>query len=184
MNIAKLYLLFLKIGFMMIGGAYGGVALFKQVLVDENTLISREVFEESISLASSIPGPVTVNAAIMIGYRTGGLAGSIASLLGLLTPSITLSFIAILVSHVFRENPWYRVFLRGVILFIIALLVITLTDLFSNNVIKTKDMSKILFNTITIILSIILLKLTKTPALAVLMLGVVLSTTYYLLTGN
>lgn len=184
MSIAKLYLVFLKIGFMMIGGAYGGVALFKQVLVDENALITGETFEESISLASSIPGPVTVNAAIMIGYRTGGLIGSIASLLGLLTPSITISFIAVTISYVFRENPWYKVFLRGVILFVIALLAITLTELFSNNVLETRNLGKVLFGVLTVALAIALIKLTKTPVIIVMLIEVGLSTTYYLLTRS
>lgn len=184
MSMLKLYLTFLKIGFMMVGGAYGGVALFKQVLVDEYALINVENFEESISLASSIPGPITVNAAIMIGYRTGGLIGSIASLLGLLTPSITLSFVAVALSYILRENPWYRAVLRGITLIVLALLAVTFIDLFLSNVTRTKDINIALFSILTVTVAIVFIKVMKTPVLLVLLLGVGLSISFYLLTGN
>ncbi|MEM0355074.1 MAG: chromate transporter [Desulfurococcaceae archaeon] len=184
MSILKLYLTFLKIGFMMFGGAYGGVALFKQVLVDEYGVISAENLEETISLANSVPGPITVNAALMIGYRTGGLTGSIVSLLGLLTPSITLSFTAIALSYILRENPWYRAVIRGITLFVIALLAVTFIDLFVSNVGRSGSLSRAIFSTLTILVAIFLLKIIKTPTLAVMLLGVGLSITYYVLTGN
>jgi len=69
---------FLKIGFIMFGGGYGGIGIYYRILVEEKKWISEEEFLSIIGIAESTPGPIAINAATWVGYelRASGLSNS------------------------------------------------------------------------------------------------------------
>lgn len=175
----KLYLIFLKIGFLLVGGAYGGVALYDRVLREEHGLISRESFEETLSVASSIPGPITVNMAVMVGYRLNGYLGALLSLLGLLTPSVALSLALTTILYPFRDNIWFKLVVRGIMLAVIGLLVLTTYELLLKHTAGARNVGVATLSVVLIAASIISMKVLKLPLLVTMGLTVAVSILAY-----
>jgi chromate transporter len=71
-------------------------------------------FLDILAIAQSLPGPIAVNTSVFVGYRTRGISGSVAGLLGTVMPS----FICMAVIAVFfvgaRENPTVAAAFTGI----------------------------------------------------------------------
>jgi Chromate transport protein ChrA len=89
----ELFVTFLKVGTFTIGGGYAMIPLIEKEVVDKKKWIAREDFIDMLALAQSSPGPIAVNVSVFAGYKTAGVLGSIAAVLG----SILTAFIILLV---------------------------------------------------------------------------------------
>jgi chromate transporter len=81
---AELFLGFLKIG--MLG--FGGIAPWaRHVIIEERRWLSEKEFAAILGIGQVLPGPNTMNAAVIIGDRFQGLWGAVLCVLGqLLVP--------------------------------------------------------------------------------------------------
>lgn len=86
----SLFCHFLAMSLMAIGGAITLVPDLHRSLVEDNHLLSDLDFTSSIALAQAAPGPNLLFVALM-GWYSGGLGGSMASMLGMMIPSTTLA---------------------------------------------------------------------------------------------
>ena len=96
----QLFLTFLKIGGFTFGGGYAMIPLIQKETVENKGWITDEDILEIIAIAESTPGPIAINAATFVGYRTAGFWGAVCATIGVVLPS----FLIILgVSYVLRE---------------------------------------------------------------------------------
>jgi chromate transporter len=96
-GLAALASAFLKMGLY----GFGGVLPFaRRILVEERRWLDEREFAEILALCQALPGPNVVNASIIIGERFGGFAGSLTSILSLMTaPLVILVGLAELYAH-------------------------------------------------------------------------------------
>jgi len=88
------------------GGGYVIVPLMQKRFVEKLKWIDEEEMLDLVAIAQSAPGPIAVNASIIIGYRIGGVFGSFCSILGtVLPPLIIISILAIAYSA-FATNEY------------------------------------------------------------------------------
>jgi len=90
---AELFLGFLKIGLL----GFGGVGPWsRHVIVEERRWLGDREFAEVLGVGQMLPGPNTMNAAVLIGDRFQGPAGVVASLLGMMTmPLVIVTTLAV-----------------------------------------------------------------------------------------
>ena len=89
------------------------------------------------AITQSAPGPLPVNASVIIGYRMAGLAGSLTAILGtILPPMIIISIISVFYEQ-FRSNPYIAVALQVMRAGVAAVIFDVVINL-AKNVIKTK----------------------------------------------
>lgn len=81
---------FLYIGSVSFGGYMSMVVTIRKKFVEEDKLISEEVFSQGLALASILPGPVAVNVAAYCGYLVAGLLGAAAAVIAVLLPSFIM----------------------------------------------------------------------------------------------
>jgi chromate transporter len=93
----ELFKSFFKIGAFTLGGGYAMVSLIQKEVVENKKWVEKEEFVDMLALAQASPGPLAVNTAVFVGYKTAGLPGSIATTLGTVMPS----FIAIIAIAMF-----------------------------------------------------------------------------------
>ncbi len=95
------------------GGGYVIVPLMKKKFADDLHWIEETEMLDLTAIAQSAPGPIAVNASILIGYRIAGFAGALCSIVGtVLPPLITLSVIS-LFYQAFAANTWIAALLKG-----------------------------------------------------------------------
>lgn len=86
------------------GGGFVIVSLMKKKVVEERHWLEEDEMLDITAIAQSSPGPIPVNAAVILGYRLQGIAGSLAAVGGtILPPMILLSLIAVFYDW-FRQN--------------------------------------------------------------------------------
>lgn len=103
MDIKKIILLFssfIRIGTFTFGGGYAMIPLIQKEVVEKRKWITDEEILEIIAIAESTPGPIAVNAATFIGYKTAGFFGALGATMGVVLPSF---LIIIAVSFVIRQ---------------------------------------------------------------------------------
>jgi len=86
----SMFITFLKIGLFTFGGGYAMIPLMEKEIVDNNKWLEKEKFTETVSLTQTIPGSVSVNLSILLGYNIEGIIGSIVAAIGVILPSFVI----------------------------------------------------------------------------------------------
>jgi chromate transporter len=135
-----LFVHFISLSLLAVGGAITTAPDIHRYLVDEQHWLSDGQFTSSIALAQGAPGPnvmfvalmgwnVGLNAAggLTAGWPAVGLAlwGVLITMLGIMIPSATLTFVATQWAHRNRELRAVKAFKSGMAPIVIALLIAT-----------------------------------------------------------
>ncbi len=86
------------------GGGFVIVSLMKKKFVEELQWLEEEEMLDITAIAQSSPGPIPINASVILGYRMYGVIGSLVAILGTsLPPMIIISVISVFYTQ-FRSN--------------------------------------------------------------------------------
>ena len=72
----SLFLTFFKIGAFTFGGGYAMIPLIQKEAVENKGWVTDDDILEIIAIAESTPGPIAINSATFVGYRTCGFLGA------------------------------------------------------------------------------------------------------------
>ena len=95
------------------GGGYVIVPLMKKKFADELHWIEEREILDLTAIAQSSPGPIAVNAAILIGHRIGGYPGALLSVLGAVLPPLIIITLISSAYAAFRDNAIVSACLKG-----------------------------------------------------------------------
>jgi chromate transporter len=113
MILASLFMTFFKIGLFSFGGGYAMIPLIQTEMQSAGWLDSEE-FADLVSISQMTPGPIGINAATYVGYRTAGIPGSICATLGVFLPSFVLIMVIAAFFEKFSENRMVKALLSGI----------------------------------------------------------------------
>lgn len=113
-EVLRLFLEFLKLGFFTFGGGWGIVAQMQRIYVEEKKSITEEELLDLTSVARSLPGTMIGNVAMLFGYRSLGVLGGIACVLGIILPPLFMLSVIALFYTAFRNNTWIEAAMSGV----------------------------------------------------------------------
>ena len=99
-TMGQVFWTFFKIGAFTFGGGYAMIPLIQKETVDNHKWITEDDIMEIIAIAESTPGPIAINSATFVGYRTCGVLGAAAATLGVVLPSF---MIILAISGVLRQ---------------------------------------------------------------------------------
>lgn len=136
---SKLWTLF-KSMFVLSACTFGGgfviVSLMKKKYVEELQWLEEDEMLDVTAITQSAPGPLPVNASVIIGYRIAGVAGSLTAILGtILPPMIIISMISLFYEQ-FRTNPYIATALQVMRAGVAAVIFDVVINL-AENVVKT-----------------------------------------------
>lgn len=137
---SKLWALF-KSMFVLSACTFGGgfviVSLMKKRYVEELKWLEEDEMLDVTAITQSSPGPLPVNASVIIGYRIAGVWGSLTAILGtILPPMIIISMISLFYEQ-FRTNPHIATALQVMRAGVAAVIFDVVLNL-AGNVLKTK----------------------------------------------
>jgi len=98
--LVKLFFVFAKIGLFSFGGGYAMIPLIQKE-IERNGWMSAAEFINIIAIAEMTPGPIAVNSATFVGYKTAGIIGGIIATIGVALPSMVL---ILLVAELILKN--------------------------------------------------------------------------------
>lgn len=135
-----LFVQFLLLSCLAVGGAITTSPEMHRILVDGHHWLTNEQFVASIALAQAAPGPNILFVALLgwnVGLNAGGglangllgwataFAGAMVTMAGMLIPSTTLTYAATRWGHRNRERRVVRAFKQGLAPIVVGLLVAT-----------------------------------------------------------
>lgn len=92
-----------KVGLFSVGGGLATLPFLFE-LTEKYDWFTKEELTNMIAVSESSPGPIGVNMATYLGFKTGGIWGGITSTLALVTPSIIVILIISGILQKFRES--------------------------------------------------------------------------------
>ena len=99
-DLLTLFLTFFKLGIFSIGGGPTMLTLLQGELVEKKKWLSNDELMEMTAIAESTPGPIAINLATYLGYKSLGFLGALFSTLAIVITPFTLMFLISL----FLEN--------------------------------------------------------------------------------
>lgn len=87
MILLQLWVAFFKIGLFTLGGGYAMLALIQQEIVRYGWMTPQE-FVDVVGIAEVTPGPIAVNAATFVGFRSAHIQGALVATSAVVLPSL------------------------------------------------------------------------------------------------
>jgi chromate transporter len=100
----QLFFEFFKIGLFAIGGGLATIPFLRE-LADKYGWFTQLELVDIIAISESTPGPIGINMATYVGYKTASLTGGVVAVLGIIAPSIIIIIIIARYYMKFSEQP-------------------------------------------------------------------------------
>ena len=170
----ELFISTFRISSSTFGGGFVIVPLLKKRFVDELGWIEEEEMLDLVAISQSSPGPIAVNASVLIGYKALGLYGALVAILGTVLPPLIIISIISSFYKAFRDSRAVSLLMAGMISGVAAVLADVAIRL-SKGVLKKKRIIEIA----VLVLSFVLIRWFKVNILLIIascfVLGGVLS---------
>ncbi|MDP9312991.1 MAG: chromate efflux transporter [Chloroflexota bacterium] len=120
----KLFLRFLRFGFLACGGPVAQIAMLRQELVEEEHWISKDRFNRTLAVYQVLPGPEAHELCVYFGMLARGRLGGFLAGLGFMLPGFVLMFALSWFYVTFGINsPLFAALFTGVQAAVVALIV-------------------------------------------------------------
>lgn len=122
-SLGRLFVRFLKFGFLAWGGPVAQIAMIRQEIVEDEKWISREQFNRVLAVYQVLPGPEAHELCVYFGMLSRGRIGGFLAGLGFMLPGFVLMFLlsALFVSGL--RSAVFNAFFLGIQPAVVALIV-------------------------------------------------------------
>lgn len=161
-----LFLTFLKIGAFSFGGGYAMLPVIEREVVQSHGWLTSSEFIDIIGISQMTPGPIAINSATFVGYKIGGVLGSICATLGVVSFSFLLVSIATHYIIKFKDSKLLKAALSGMKPALIGLIISAFLSLAKESYLDIKSVI------IAIIIALLSFKTKIHPILIIVISGV------------
>lgn len=154
------------------GGGFVIVSLMKKKFVEELKWLEEDEMLDITAITQSSPGPLPVNASVIIGYRMKGILGSVVAILGTIIPPMVIISIISIFYNEFRTNKYIAIALV-VTRAAVAAVIIDVTINLAKNVLKTKRPLYIIMMCLAFVAAVILKVSAMYIILTCLLVGII-----------
>ena len=131
-----LFLAFLKIASITVGGGYAILGAARAEFVDRRKWLTEEDFSQLMTVIITVPGLLAINSAIYLGWKLHRFRGAFSAASGALLPSVTvIMLIAAGLSSIsdFLQSPPVQGAFKGILCGIIAMIGLAAVKMGKNN---------------------------------------------------
>lgn len=133
LSLINLFLIFVKIGAILLGGGYVILPILSNEFVEKRNLINQDELINYFTLSQSMPGIIAANVSMFVGYKLKGKMGAIIAMFGIITvPFFTISVLASTLS-LLTKNSYIQSIFWGIEISVIALILLTVRELWQNS---------------------------------------------------
>jgi chromate transporter len=111
-TVPSLFWTFFTISALTIGGGYAMIPVIS-ARVARRGWMSEQEFTDLFALAQAVPGPMALNAAVLVGGRLRRFAGAAAAFLGIMLPPVVAIILVTLLYNAVADNRIVKGFLEG-----------------------------------------------------------------------
>lgn len=127
-----LFITFAKIGAVTFGGGYAMIPFIKTEIAEKKGYIDEKEIIEIVAVSESTPGPIAVNLATFVGYKTAGFFGAAVSTLGIVLQSFLIILLISYLGDKFSDTDIVRYAFNGIRVGVVALIINALCSLWKH----------------------------------------------------
>lgn len=132
-SLLNLYLIFVKIGAILLGGGYVILPIVTSEFAEKRTLVEKDEIVDYFAISQSLPGIIAANISMFIGYKLRGKLGAILAMLGVITAPFACIILLASVLSLLTENSLVKGVFWGVGIAVIALIMLTVREVWQNS---------------------------------------------------
>lgn len=133
-ELLNIFLIFFRMGAFTFGGGYAMLPIIQEEIVKKRNWATDNEIIDYYAIGQCTPGIIAVNTATFIGYRKKGIMGAVSATLGLVTPSLILISIIAKFFKEFQEYEIVQYAFNGIQVVVVALITITVINMFKQSV--------------------------------------------------
>lgn len=126
----SLFLIFFKIGAFSFGGGYSMISMIENEIVEKKKWIESGDLLDVVAISESTPGPIAINVATFVGFKTCGFFGAFMATIGVILPSFTIIYIISFVMKQFQSSKIVQYAFQGVRAGVFALIIKALITMY------------------------------------------------------
>lgn len=124
-----LFIAFFKIGAFTFGGGYAMISVIEQEVVTKKKWLSESDFVDMLGTVQSLPGPMSINSSVYVGYKLRGTLGAMVAAIGTALPSFVIILLLAIVFTDVQDHPTIEKIFKGIRPAVVALIVAPLVRL-------------------------------------------------------
>lgn len=129
-----IFITFFKIGAFTIGGGYAMLPLIEKEVVENKKWATQEEIIDIFAIVQSVPGVISINTSIFIGYKKAKLKGGIAATIGVVLPSFLIILAISQLLFYIKDNVYVNRAFAGVRAGVTALVLVTAVKLVKSTI--------------------------------------------------
>lgn len=130
----KLYLIFVKIGAILLGGGYVILPIMISEVSEKRNLVTQDEIVDYFAISQSLPGIIAANISMFVGYKLKGKIGAVLAMFGVITvPFLLIVFLAS-VLNILVGNQIINGIFWGVGISVVALIILTVREMWQKSV--------------------------------------------------
>ena len=133
MSLFRLFLIFVKIGAILLGGGYVILPIMQSEFAEKRELVSKDELVNYFALAQSLPGIVAANMTMFIGYKLKGKTGALTAMFGVIFVPFWCIVILASVLNIFVNNTYVTGVMWGVGVAVLALILLTVREMWQRS---------------------------------------------------
>ena len=134
----EIFWVFTKVALFTWGGGPASLPIMGREVVDHGW-ITQEEFADAVALGNSLPGPIAPQMGVYVGYKTAGVGGAFAGMLGSVVPTSILMLVLVALFISAKSLPWVQSILAAVRPAVVGMLLWTAYDIGAKVFDKTGD---------------------------------------------
>lgn len=119
----KLFFYMFQLSALTFGGGYVIVSYMRKLFVDKLHWISEEEMLDFVAISQSSPGPIAVNASIIVGFKIASYTGAFIAVVGTVLPPLIIITVISFAYDAFQNNEVIKAVLKGMEAGIAAIIV-------------------------------------------------------------
>lgn len=133
MSLFRLFLIFVKIGAILLGGGYVILPIMQNEFVDKRHVVEQDELIEYFALSQSLPGIIAANMTMLIGYKLKGVLGALSAMIGVIfVPFWSIVVLASILGKIIN-NTYIQGALWGVGVAVAALILLTTREIWQKS---------------------------------------------------
>lgn len=172
--LAELSFAFGRVGLFTFGGGQAAIPFIRREAVVQRKWLTEEEFMDLYALASALPGPIGMNMAGYIGYRTAGWPAALVAVIAMSAPIAVAMIMLASFYTAYQDHHLVQGFLAGIRPAVVAMLIVVVLGFYPAAISRVRGQSRRrLLWTIAIASLILMIALNLHPALVILGAGTV-----------
>ena len=155
-----LFLEFFKVGLFTIGGGLASLP-FLYELAEKYTWITKSMIADMIAISQSTPGPIGINMATYVGFKSGGILGGIIATFAIVLPSFIIIIIIANFLNKFKNSKLVDSAFKGLRPAVTGLIAVAWFEIIKISIINVNNLFDIAINFKALIVFLSIFLLTK-----------------------